>query len=271
MGCGKLGTRLGQRLIEDGGEVFALRRTVESLPAAFTALAADLRKPIPWELPAVEAMIITLPPGQPSAPGQDDVYLASLNNLAAALPAIPRRVVLVSSTRVFENRTDPRVLTEADAPAPVTARGRTLREGELLAADLFDAHLVRPAGIYGTGREMLVRKVLEGTPVQYARRTNRIHETDLVRTLEALLVVEEPPRILHAVDQSPATLGEVVTYIAHRLGLPAPPRIQPEVTSGTVLDGSQLLTLLGTLQYPTFQAGYDHLLTARADQTSPTN
>ncbi len=115
---------------------------------------------------------------------------------------------------------------------------------------------------------MLLRKVIEGTPVQYAKRTNRIHETDLVRTLQALLFAENPPSILHAADQAPAALGEVVTYIARRLGLQPPPRIEPEVASGTVLSGAVLRSLLGTLQYPTFEAGYDHIIATRKEQTS---
>lgn len=262
-GCGKLGTHLGKRLGEAGREVVALRRNTAGLPAAFTTLAVDLRVPVQRELPDVEALVISLPPGTPAEPGQEDDYLASLRNLAAALPAVPRRVVFVSSTRVFEGRTDARALTEDDEPAPVTPRGRTLHDGELLARELFGAHIVRPAGIYGPGREMLIRKVIEGTPVQYAKRTNRIHETDLVRTLEAVLVAEDPPRILHAVDQAPASLGEVITYVASQLGLPAPPRIQPEVAGGTVLSGGRLLALLGTLQFPTYEAGYEHLTATR--------
>lgn len=265
VGCGKLGTRLGKRLVEAGGEVFALRRNTADLPAAFSALPVDLREPVQCDLPEVDAMVVTLTPGMPEASDRPDSYLASLRNLAAALPSTPRRVVFVSSTRVFEGRTDHRALAEADTPAPVTPRGRTLCDGELLAAELFDAHIVRPAGIYGPGREMLLRKVIEGTPVQYAKRTNRIHETDLVRTLQTLLFAENPPRLVHAVDQAPATLGDVVTYIAHQLGLQPPPRTQPDVHSGTVLSGALLLTLLGTLQYPTFEAGYGHIIAARKD------
>jgi nucleoside-diphosphate-sugar epimerase len=264
-GCGRLGTRLGLRLTEAGWEVSALRRDPAALPAGFTTLAVDLREPVRRSLPEVEAMVITLPPGTPGGAGQPAGYGVTLRNLAAALPSVPRRVVFVSSTRVLEGRTDRRALTETDAAAPVTERGRNLHDGELLAEELFDAHIVRPAGIYGPGREMLVRTVLEGTPVQYAKRTNRIHETDLVSTLEALLTATDPPRLLHAVDQAPATLGEVVTYIARQLGVPAPPRIQPEVASGTVLSGARLLGLLGTLQYPTFEAGYGHLLATRRD------
>jgi len=240
--------------------VFALRRNITALPAVFSALSVDLREPVRCVLPEVDAMVVTLTPGTHEASGKPDSYLASLRHLAAALPSTPHRVVFVSSTRVFEGRTDERALTEEDAPAPLTARGMTLRDGELLAAELFDAHVVRPAGIYGPGREMLLRKVVAGTPVQYAKRTNRIHETDLVRTLQTLLLADNPPRIVHAVDQAPAPLGEVVTFIANQLGLQAPPRIRPEVPSGTVLSGALLLTLLGNLQYPTFEAGYGDII-----------
>ncbi|GAA1125369.1 sugar nucleotide-binding protein [Citricoccus alkalitolerans] len=278
VGCGALGTRLGQRLAADGGEVFGLRRTTAGLPVTFTALPVDLRSPVRTALPAVDALVITLPPGEPvasSAPGtapgsasarqpaHDGGYLTSLRNLAAALPQVPPRVVLVSSTRVLGGHTHGRPLTELDAPAPVGLRAATLLEGERLATELFDAHILRPAGIYGPGREMLLRKVLEGAPVQYARRTNRIHEDDLVRTLHALLTTEEPPRLLHAVDRAPAPLGEVITYIAQRLGVPPPPAITPAEATGTVLDGTRLLDFLGSLEHPTYQSGYDHLIAAR--------
>ncbi|NUL45352.1 sugar nucleotide-binding protein [Cellulosimicrobium funkei] len=266
VGCGALGTRLGRRLVREGGQVCALRRTTAGLPADFTALAVDLRAPVSRELPAVDAMVITLPPGGPSgarSQGNDDGYLASLRNLAAALPQVPPRVVLVSSTRVLGGHAGERPLTEQDAPAPVGPRAATLLEGERLATELLDAQILRPAGIYGPGREMLLRTVLEGAPVQYARRTNRIHEDDLVRALHALLTVADPPRLLHAVDRSPASLGEVVTFIAGRLGVPPPPPLQPAEATGTVLDGSRLLDLLGSLDHPDYRSGYGHLIATR--------
>lgn len=271
VGCGALGTRLGQQLVRDGGQVFALRRTTAGLPAAFTALAVDLSVPVGRELPAVDAMVITLPPGGPVSgpalgpgPGPDGGYLASLRNLAAALPRVPERVVLVSSTRVLGGHTGGRPLTERDEPAPVGPRAEVLLEGERLATELFDAHVLRPAGIYGPGREMLLRKVLEHAPVQYARRTNRIHEDDLVRTLHALVTAEAPPRLLHAADRSPAPLGDVVTFIADRLGVSPPPRLEPDEATGTVLDGTRLLDFLGSLEHPTYRSGYGHLIAARS-------
>src|SRR5690606_14907224 len=104
---------------------------------------------------------ITLTPAL-TAPGVPDGYLAALRNLAAALPRIPQRVLLVSSTRVFEGRPGERTLTEEDPPAPASARAETLLAGERLATELFGAHIVRPAGIYGPGRERLLRIVLAG-------------------------------------------------------------------------------------------------------------
>ncbi|WP_413542646.1 SDR family NAD(P)-dependent oxidoreductase [Citricoccus nitrophenolicus] len=275
VGCGALGTRLGRCLAADGGHVFALRRTTGGLPSAFAALAVDLQSPVRAELPSVDAMVITLPPGGPGPgpasahrQGHDGGYLASLRNLAAALPQVPSRVVLVSSTRVLGGHTHGRPLTELDAPSPVGPRATTLLDGERLAAELFDAHILRPAGIYGPGREMLLRKVLEHTPVQYARRTNRIHEDDLVRTLHALVTAEAPPRLLHAADRAPAPLGDVVTFIAGRLGFPPPPAVEPAEATGTVLDGTRLLDLLGTLEHPTYRSGYGHLIAARSGADS---
>ena len=259
VGCGKLGTRLGLRLVATGGEVLALRRDTTGLPDAFARLSADLSAPVPRTLiPAVDDVVITLPPGDHDGP--EPAYVRSLRHLADALPVVPRRVVLVSSTRVLEGRAGSMPLTEADEPAPASARAAALLDGERLAIDRLDALVVRPAGIYGPGRDMLVRKVRDGSPVQYARRTNRIHETDLVRSLEAMLGEPEPPRLLHAVDARPAPLGEVVSWIAEALGVPPPPRIEPAAPSGTVLRGDRLIALLGRLRYASFEDGYRALL-----------
>ncbi len=259
VGCGRLGLRVGAALVEAGGEVFALRRSPGALPAGFHAVAADLAHPLEDPLPACDAMVITLPP-----PDSEAGYEAPLRHLADSLPARPSRTIFVSSTRVFEGYgplDDPApVLTEDDAPRPTSARGHVLLEGERRARELFDALVVRPAGIYGPGRELLLRTVREGRPVAHSRRTNRIHEDDLVRLLHTLLLHPDPPALLHAVDGHPSRLGEVVAHIAARLDLPVPPRSEPDPGGGTVLDGSRMAALLGELTYPDFRAGYDAML-----------
>lgn len=254
VGFGKLGARLAPRLIADGGEVVALRRNEAALPPGVAAVVGDLAAPLPEPLPAVDAVVITLPPGEGSS-----AYPAMLGHLFAALPSRPSRTVFVSSTGVFDGPGSPVPLTERDAPEPTTDRGRGLREGERAASDLFDAVVVRPAGIYGPGREFLVRRVREGAAVTHRRRTNRIHESDLVRTLDLLLRLPEPPSLVHAVDERPVPLGDVVAFLARRLGVPVPPDDGGDA-SGHVYDGALLRSLLGPLEFPTFEEGYAAML-----------
>lgn len=256
VGSGRIGTRVAAALRGDGGEVWTLRRSAASEPDDHH-IPADLSHPLSRPLPAVDAVVVTLPPGE------DPAFLASAaTHLAAALPAAPSRTVWVSSTRVFEGYGDERPLTEADEPRPAGTRAQQLVDGEARAVELLDALILRPAGIYGPGRDRLIRQVRAGTPVDHDRRTNRIHETDVVRTILVLLEADSPPRVLHGTDERPATLGEVVTFLAGRLGVPVPPRAEPGDRRGTVLDGTLLRSVAGSLAYPTFEDGYGEMLAA---------
>ncbi|KJL30168.1 hypothetical protein RS83_00918 [Microbacterium oxydans] len=253
IGYGKLAQGLAPRLLADGGAVVAVRRSDGALPEGVVGIRADLAEPLDQPLPVVDAMVVTLPPGDPG-------YRVVLGHVADALPATPSRTIFVSSTGVFEAGPFDRTITEADEPAPTSDRARGLRDGELAARELFDAVIVRPAGIYGPGREFLLRQVREHAVVNHRRRTNRIHETDLVRALDVLLRMPEPPALVHGVDATPAPLGEVVAFIARELGLDAPPHDPTAAQSGTVLDGALLRSVLGELQYPSYTDGYAEMI-----------
>lgn len=264
-GFGKLGARLGARYAERGTEVFGVRRGADSAGRGIGLVRADLAEPdaATLALPRVDALVITLPPPAVAGVVAPDGYRRSLENLAASLPGIPDRVVFVSSTRVFEGRGDGSAITEADAPAPTSDRARALVDGERRAAELFGASIVRPSGIYGPGRDSLIRRVLAAAPMQYARRTNRVHESDLVRTIEAMLECSDAPGLLHATDASPAPLGDVATFVAGELGVAAPPRVLPEEAGGTVLSGDRMRELLGSLDYPGYRDGYAEMVRLR--------
>lgn len=262
VGCGQVGTELGQLMATAGSRVYGLRRNASELPAPLQQLSVDLIQAVTTPLPEIDTMVITLTPTMPVVEGQPG-YLVALNNLARALPSIPTRVVFVSSTRVFDGNAETQPLTEQDAPIPVSARAQLLMDAERAAVELFDAKIVRPAGIYGPGREMLIRKVRAGEAVNRRRRTNRIHQTDLARALHMMVTMANPPTILHAVDHTPGVpLGDVVDHIAQRLGVAAPSASTPDVVGGRVLDARLLHTLLGPLYYPTFREGYDEIIAA---------
>jgi nucleoside-diphosphate-sugar epimerase len=263
VGYGKLGRRLAPRLLTDGGEVIALRRSDDEPPKGVTGIRADLTGPLPEALPAVDAMIVTLPPL-----GGVTGYRTALTHLADALPEIPARTIFVSSTGVFEGTASARPITERDEPAPAGERGRGLRDGERAAIELFDSVIVRPAGIYGPGRGFLLRQVRENAVVNHRRRTNRIHEHDLVRALDLLLRMPKPPALVHAVDAASVPLGEVVEYIARILGIDAPRDDASAGPTGLVHDGSLLRSMLGHLEYPTYVEGYAAMIAEAADPTS---
>lgn len=258
VGSGRIGTRVASALRGAGGDVFTLRRSAASEPDEHH-IAVDLSRPLERPLPAVDALVVTLPPGEDAG-----FLAAAVTHLASALPGAPGRTVWVSSTRVFEGYGDERPLTEADEPRPTGPRARQLVDGEVRAVELLDAVVLRPAGIYGPGRDRLIRQVRDGVPVDHERRTNRIHETDVVRTILALLEAEAPPRVLHGTDERPATLGEVVTFLAGRLEVPVPPRGEPGDRRGTVLDGTLLRSVVGALAYPTFEDGYGEMVVSPA-------
>ncbi|MFJ6679812.1 NAD(P)H-binding protein [Microbacterium sp. NPDC091382] len=258
VGSGRIGSRVAEELRRAGGEVVALRRSAASDSDSWQHIAADLSRPLDEALPEVDAVVVTLPPGE-----QPDFLAEAVSRVAEALPERPARTIWVSSTRVFEGYSDERALDEDDEPRPRSERARQLVDGEVRAAELLGATILRPAGIYGPGRDRLIRQVLAGAPVDHDRRTNRIHETDVVRTILTMLRAEEVPAVLHAVDRRPATLGEVVTFLADRLGVPVPPRGEPDERRGTVLDGTRLGEVLDGLAYPTFEDGYGEMLAQR--------
>ena len=165
VGCGRLGLRVGELLLDDQDErgrheVLGLRRDPSSLPPGFVPVAADLSAALPTSLPRVDAMVITLTPS--AAPS----YREPLAHLAAALPEIPRRTVFVSSTRVLEGYDASRPLTEADPARPRSDRARVLIEGEETARDLFVADGYAEIGIDHFARP--------GDGLAVAQRTGRL-------------------------------------------------------------------------------------------------
>ncbi|UYO98592.1 hypothetical protein OED01_07775 [Microbacterium sp. M28] len=254
VGYGKLGRRLAPQLLPHADGVLALRRSGEDTSEGIEGISADVSRAL-GRLPAVDSLLITLPPGPTRGS-----YRAALTNVATALPDAPARTVFVSSTGVFEGADPDRPLTEDDRPVAVSDRSHGLIDGERAAVELFGATVLRPAGIYGPGRDFMFRRVRAQSPADHGRWTNRIHEDDLVVTLTALLRARDAPALLHAVDQHPAPLGEVLAHVAALLDLPTPPDEGAGHASGHVLDGARFHAWIGELRHPSYETGYADMI-----------
>ncbi|HXU44425.1 MAG TPA: SDR family NAD(P)-dependent oxidoreductase, partial [Thermoanaerobaculia bacterium] len=182
------------------------------------------------------------------------------------------RLLFVSSTGVYGDQQGGRV--DEDTPAePDRFSGRILLDGERLArSGPIPAIVLRLGGIYGPGRDRLVREVAEGRALRSAAPviTNRIHRDDAAGALAHLLALKDPEPLYLGVDREPADLGEVITWIARELGLPPPPvATADEARAGRLSRGSKRcssdrLAASGyTFSYPTFREGYGAMLRAR--------
>ena len=91
----------------------------------------------------------------------------------------------------------------------------------------FPSTTVRLGGIYGPGRTRLLRQVYQGEARLPETRlyTNRVHRDDCAGMLVHLMEQVHPAELYLGVDHEPATLEEVLLWMAERLGVDAPPRV----------------------------------------------
>lgn len=273
-GVGDLNTAVGLRLHSQGYQVIGVRRSPERRALPFRVLQRDLATVVPSALPEVDSVVVAVTADSSDAQGYSHAYRAVLQGLVAALPQPPRRLIFVSSTSVLgEHRGE--IVTEDTEPNPSSETARVLLAAEQDARELFRGALIlRSAGIYGPGRTRTISRITQGKSADHSRLTNRIHRDDLVTAITTVLRLADIPPLLHAVDREPATVGQVLTYLAGQMGVPVPDDNGTGTPSGKRIDGSPLHELLGQqgLRYPTFREGYSELLRERgtpADSAAP--
>ncbi len=265
-GCGDLGARLHARL---GGEwsVTGLRRNVERLPSGMEGIAADLLDPSSLSvLPRDwDAVVYTATPGAFDEEAYRATYCTGLAHLLDRVRT--PRLLFVSSTAVYgQDRGE--WVDEDSITEPTRFNGRVLLDGERIAREAGGV-VVRFSGIYGPGREALVRKLRTGgvecrrTPPQW---TNRIHADDAAAALAHLLPLDANRRVWLASDERPAPKFDVLAWLARRLGVAGPEAVDGEEREDSVGQGKRVssarLRATGLrLQYPDFEHGYEALLT----------
>jgi nucleoside-diphosphate-sugar epimerase len=261
LGCGYTGLELARQARARGLEVIATTRSAERAAELHTAGATPLVVSALDETtlaPLVDdttALIVTFPPD-----GQSDARCAQL-----ALHAFAS--AYVSSTGVYGNLRGP---IDDDTPAvPDTARARQ----RLAAEEVWraaGATVLRSAAIYGPGRGMHERVRAGSARIAGDGRHHvcRIHVEDLASALLCCVERRLGPRTYVIADDEPAPQGEVVRYLAERLGLPCPPSVPLAEAPETLrhdrqIDASRFKREAQlSFRYPTYREGFEACLDA---------
>lgn len=273
-GCGDLGTKLAELLLQADFNVTGLRRSAQRDRRKFPLIIADVTRPDSLEgLSALNPSIVVY---CVSADAQSDEsyrlnYVEGLSNVLSALSASTdlKHVFFVSSTRVYGQLSES-LLDESDEPQPKDFGGMRLLEAEALLKEValhaktqFHATALRLSGIYGPGRSRMIdlAKSINTWPVNNDW-TNRIHRDDAAAFMMFLInksLAEEMVDDCYVVtDSCPVPQYEVLNWIATRMGCP---NLQhSEVEGGKRLSNRRMLATNFKLRYPDYRVGYATLL-----------
>lgn len=270
-GCGDVGTRAGLLLASTGWRVVGLRRSA-SLPPPIETFRADLGDAASLAGLgglAVDALVYLPTPDERTPAGYRGVYRDGLAHVLAALKTPPRRVVWVGSTAVHGD-SGAGWQDEDTPPAPEAWNGQLLLEAEhWIAGNVRAAVVLRLAGLYGPGREWMIRRARAGEPCRSnpPHWTNRIHVDDAAAAIAHLLALDHPAPLYLGVDEEPATDCTVLQHLAGRLGIPTGGYADEPgalAASGKRLSSARLRASGFRFRYPSFREGYDALIEACA-------
>ena len=268
IGCGDIGNRLARVLADNGHEITGLKRHPPEDNGIINYVAADITDAgtLTGLSEDFEQIFFIV-----SADGRNDksyqaVYETGLDNVLAKFPAQPW--LFVSSTSVYGQSAGEWV--DEDSPAqPDNPNSRLIRQAELkLMSANPDNIIVRFSGIYGPGREYLLRMARQAPAIQQQPPyyTNRIHQQDCVGVLSFLLGQRLTGRKLAqcylASDDDPAPQWEVMAWLAEHMKCP-PPTAQitgPDAPMNKRCKNQRLKDLGYRFHYPSYKAGYAELI-----------
>lgn len=217
-GAGDLGSRLARLRAALGDDVIALRRREVELGDTVRCLRADLVAGEGFaRLPRrVDALVFCAAPEQRTETSYRALYVDGLRRLLDSVQA--HRLILVSSTAVYAEDAGEWV-DEGTLARSEQFNARALLDAEQELAGHEGASVLRLTGLYGPGRESLLRRARNGD-ANRRRWSNRIHIEDAARALSHLLDITDTQRLFLGTDDAPALECEVQDWLRAREGLP---------------------------------------------------
>lgn len=256
-GAGDVGGRLARLRAAHGDDVLALRRRPADADGGVRPVCADLTTGAGLQsLPRhADALVFCAAPDRRDETAYRALFVDGLRRVLDRVQA--PRLLLVSSTAVYAE--DAGEWIDEDTPAqPPAFNGRVLREAEGELARERGASVLRLTGLYGPGRDALLRRARAGTPGR-PHWTNRIHVDDAAAALSHLLDLQVPQPLYLGSDALPAMESEVLAWMRAREGLPAIAAAQVPET-GRRVRSARLRASGWAPQYPDYRSGYADLL-----------
>jgi nucleoside-diphosphate-sugar epimerase len=273
VGCGSIGLQLANTLSANGHHVTGLKRHPPNLVTDdvnyFTA-DITVSNHLNDLLIDFEIVYFIVSPDNRNEESYRDIYETGLDNLLSKLSysSSPARWIFVSSTSVY-GQTQGEWVDELSNSQPANITSQLIRQAEQKLMALSTQNIiVRFSGIYGPGREYLLRLASQSPEIQQDPPyfTNRIHQQDCVSVLaflcECHLAGVELEQCYIASDDDPAPMWEVISWLASQMNC-QPPGIKttddkPDLNKRC---NNQRLKALGyTFKYPTYKTGYLELL-----------
>jgi nucleoside-diphosphate-sugar epimerase len=241
--------------------------------AAFVYDGARADKAMLPHLSLAEALLVSI------APGADDPVLARFAQAIGAMKRL-RSVVYLSTIGVYGDHGGAWV-EETSRTTPRSERGRARLVAEsqwraLGASMQIPVHILRLAGIYGPGRNLLL-KLREGQArriVKPGQTFNRAHVEDIAQAIALTLAAPGEGGVWNVADEEPAPPQDVIAYAAGLLGIEPPPE-EPFATADMTpmarsfyadnkrVSSAKLKRELGFKpKYPSYREGLDALAAA---------
>ena len=260
-GAGDVGGRLARLRAARGDDVLALRRRPTDAGGGVRPVRADLVTGAGLQaLPRhADALVFCAAPDSRDEAAYRALFVDGLRRVLDHVQAT--RVLLVSSTAVYAE--DAGEWVDEDTPArPPAFNGRVLCEAERELADNRGASVLRLTGLYGPGRDALLRRARAGTPGR-PHWTNRIHVDDAAAALSHLLDLPEPQPLYLGSDALPAMDSDVLAWVRAGEGL-SPIAAEQGPESGRRVDSTRLRASGWAPRYPDYRSGYADLLASPA-------
>lgn len=268
VGCGDIGYPIALALHDLGHQVVGLKRRPPEKSTPFPILVADIRHAGSLRVvsPEFDLVLFIVAPGSRQLEAYQALFQSGLENMLAhfASAAVTPKWLMVSSSSVY-GQNQGEWVDEGSATQPASATSQCLVAAEQLLWAADQSHcVVRFSGIYGPGRDWLIRRAALGEAIQQTppSYTNRIHCDDCVGVLLFLITKLLAGEQLHscylASDIDPAPLWDVMTWIAGQYGFPAPvalslPGAAPQ---NKRCSNARLIALGYEFLFPGYRCGY---------------